>query len=296
MSINAINLAVSQFSTNVELLLQQKGSTLRPRVMVKADCVGKQAVMIDQVGAVEAQTPAGRFAPIGRVDAAVRRPWVFPIDKDLPQLFDSFDKLRLISDPRSVYVENATNAFGRAWDNEIVASAFRTAYIGETGTTTESFDTAYSIAADFDAAGEVGLSVSKLIEAKRLMRTAEVDVDGEPLTLVIGPTQEADLLKQSQVTSSDFNKNGGVLNEGKVVRFMGFDIVVNNRLVLTSSDNRNLIAFAKSGLALGVWQDLQNDVSQRKDLSGLPWQLYSMATFGAVRTQNGKVVRIYADE
>jgi hypothetical protein len=294
-SINAINLAVSQFSTNVEVLLQQKGSTLRPKVTIKGDCRGKQAVMIDQVGPVEAQTPAGRFAPIGRVDAAVRRPWVFPIDKDLPQMFDTFDKLRLISDPQSVYVENAAYAFGRAWDNEIVASAFRTAYIGETGTTTESFDTAYSIAADFDAAGEVGLTVSKLIEAKRLMRVAEVP-DDEQKTLVIGPTQEADLLKQAQVTSSDFNKNGGVLNEGKVVRFMGFDIVVNNRLVLTSSDNRNLIAFAKSGLALGIWQDLMNDVTQRKDLSGLPWQLYSMATFGAVRTQNGKVVRIYADE
>lgn len=295
MSANAINLAVSQFSTNVELLLQEKGSKLRDRVMTGSH-VGKQASPIDQVGAVTVQVPAGRFAPIGRVDATVRRPWVFPIDRDLPQLFDRFDQLRLISDPKSVYVQNAAYAFGRAWDDEIVAAAFRTAYIGETGSSTEVFDTAYSIAAGFDAAGEVGMTVSKLIEAKRLMRTANVDTDEEPLTLVIGPTQEADMLKQAQVTSSDFNKNGGVLNEGKVVRFMGFDIVVSNRLNLESSDNRACIAFAKSGMYLGIWQDLYNDVDQRKDLSGHPWQLYTMATYGSTRTQNGKVVRIYADE
>lgn len=295
MSVNDINLAVSQFSTNVEVLLQQKGSTLRGKVSTGSH-VGKQAVVIDQIGAVEAQTPAGRFAPIGRVDHAVRRPWVFPIDKDLPQLFDTFDKLRLISDPQSPAVGNAANAFGRAWDNEIVAAAFRTAYVGETGGTTDAFNTAYSIAADFDAGAEVGLTVSKLIEAKRLMRSAEVDVDGETITLVIGPTQEADLLKQAQVTSSDFNKNGGVLTDGKVTRFMGFDIVVNNRLNLESTDNRACIAFAKSGLYLGIWQDLYNDVSQRKDLSGHPWQLYSMATFGATRVENGKIIRLYCDE
>ena len=294
MSANAINLAVSQFSTNVELLLQEKGSKIRGRVM-EGTHKGKQASPIDQIGSVEAQTPAGRFAPIGRQDASVRRPWVFPIDKDLPQLFDHFDDLRLISDPKSKYVENAGYAFGRAWDNEIVRAAFATAYIGETGSSTEVFDTAYSIAAGFDAAGEVGLTVSKLIEAKRLFATANVDAD-EQFTCIIGPAQEADLLKQAQVTSSDFNKNGGVLNDGKVARFMGFDLVVSNRLGLTSSDNRDVIAFAKSGMYLGIWQDLYNDVDQRKDLSGHPWQLYTLATFGATRTQNGKVVRIYCDE
>jgi len=33
-------------------------------------------------------------------------------------------------------------------------------------------------------------------------------------------------------------------------------------------------------------------VSQRNDLSGEPWQLYSKHTFGATRTQPGKVVEI----
>jgi hypothetical protein len=32
---------------------------------------------------------------------------------------------------------------------------------------------------------------------------------------------------------------------------------------------------------LGMWQDMQHDVSQRKDLTGLPWQVYSSYALGA---------------
>lgn len=295
MSANAIQLQVSQFSTNVELLLQQVGSKLRGLVSTGTH-TGKQASPVDQVGLVEVQTPAGRFAPLGRVDATVTRRWVFPVDKDLPQLFDNFDKLRLISDPKSVYGTNAANAFGRAWDREIVNQALATAFIGETGTGTEAFDTTnYSIANDFGAAAATGLTVKKLIEVKRMFRTAEVDLDNDPATIIIGPKQEADLLNQAQVTSSDFNKNGGVLTDGVITRFMGFNIVVSNRLNLVSTD-RQLIAFVKSGLYLGMWADLENIVSQRNDLSSHPWQLYSKATFGATRLQQGKIVRVLASE
>lgn len=295
MSANAIQLAVSQFSTNVELLLQQQGSKLRGLVSTGMH-VGKQASPVDQIGAVEVQTPAGRFAPLGRVDAAVTRRWVFPMDKDLPQLFDNFDKLRLISDPRSVYPTNAANAFGRAWDREIVVQALATSFIGETGTGTEAFDTTnFSVAADFGAAAATGLTVKKLIKVQEMFLGAEVDLDMDPATIIIAPQQHSDLLNQAQVTSSDFNKNGGVLTDGKVTRFMGFNIIVSNRLTKVSSD-RYLVAFVKSGLYLGMWADLENIVSQRNDLSSHPWQLYSKATFGATRLQQGKVIRVLATE
>lgn len=296
MSINAIQLAVSQFSTNLDLLLQDKAGKLRGLVSTGTH-VGKQASPVDQIGSVEVQTPAGRFAPIGRVDADVARRWVFPTDKDLPQLFDTFDKLRLIVDPRSKWVLNASYAFARHFDNLIIDAAFATSAIGETGTGTEAFDTAnYSVAADFDSATEVGLTVSKLIEARTKLVAANVDLDSDPASLVIAPKQMGDLLKQAQVTSSDFNRNGGVLNDGKVTRFMGFNIIESNRLDLVNTDDRACIAFVKSGLYLGLWEDVQNDVSQRKDLSGLPWQLYSKATAGATRLEQGKVIRILCDE
>ena len=37
---------------------------------------------------------------------------------------------------------------------------------------------------------------------------------------------------------------------------------------------------------------LTNRISQRNDLSGEPWQLYTQAMYGATRTQLGKVLQI----
>lgn len=298
MSVNAPNLFVSQFSTNLDLLLQQKGSKLRGRVMTGTH-QGKQASPVDQIGAVEAQTPAGRFAPIGRVDALLTRRWVFPQDKEIPQMFDRFDQLRMISDPKSRYAENAAYGIGRAWDDAIITAALATSQIGETGTGTEVFPAGDIIAEDFGSSGtDTGLTAAKIIEAKRIFEDHKVDLDADPMTIIISPTMHANLLNQAVVTSTDFNKPGPrpVLTEGKVTSFLGADIVVSTRLQLTDTDDRQAIAFVKSGMYLGIWEDIFNDVSQRKDLSGLPWQLYTCATFGATRLQAGKVVSILCDE
>jgi hypothetical protein len=39
-----------------------------------------------------------------------------------------------------------------------------------------------------------------------------------------------------------------------------------------------------------------SDVSQRKDLTSMPWQHYVKCTAGATRLEQGKVVRILATE
>lgn len=293
MSENLVNLFTTQFSTNLELKLQQKGSKLRGKVR-EGSHVGKQAAPINQIGAIALRTPPGRFAPMGRVDADFTRRWVFPIDGDLPQLIDSFDKLRTIVDPQSEYLTNATNAVGRAWDDEIILAATRTANLGanESALTSETFDTsAFRIADTFGSTAASGLTVAKLIEARRIFRHYHVDFDEETMTLVIGSKQESDLLKMVEVVSRDYNDRP-VLVDGKVTRILGFDIVVIERLPTYTTNTRGVLAFAKSGLYLGVWKDMTNRASQRNDLSGEPWQLYTQVSFGATRTQPGKVLQI----
>ena len=108
--------------------------------------------------------------------------------------------------------------------------------------------------------------------------------------MVIGSTQDADLLKQVQVVSTEFNDKP-VLVDGRITRFLGFDIVVSERLQV-ASNVRKCIAFAKSGLYLGIWKDMTNIASQRVDLSGHPYQIYTMTSFGSTRTQPGKVVQV----
>ena len=121
MSINIPTWYVQQFATNIQLLLQQKGSKLSGRVD-RGSYVGKQASPVDQVGAIAMQPVVSRYAPMGRVDAPTDRRWVFPSDFDLPQLIDSFDRLRLLTDPNSAYVQNAQMAAGRQMDDLLIAA------------------------------------------------------------------------------------------------------------------------------------------------------------------------------
>lgn len=292
MSENLFKLFTTQFSTALDIKLQQQGSKLRGKVR-EGSHTGKQASPIQYAGAIQAQAPAGRFAPKNRQDADFERRWVFPNPKDVNQLIDEFDQLETINDPQSQLVTDAAYAIGRAWDDAIIAAAFGSASIGvdPTAFTTETFDTTkYRVASTFGASAATGLTVAKLIEAKRIFRHNHVDLEMDPATIVIGSQQESDLLNQAQVVSTDFNDKP-VLVDGRVTRFMGFDIVVMERLTVVSSV-RQCIAFVKSGMYLGMWRDLKNTISYRNDLSSEPVQIYTQTMFGATRLEAGRVVQV----
>lgn len=299
MSENLSKLWTTQFSTNLQLRLQQQGSRLRGKVM-EGFHVGKQASPVQYVGPVQLKTPAGRFAPKSRQDADFMRRWVFPQDGEIDQLIDSFDQLKTIIDPKSQYVTGAANAVGRGWDDSVISAAFGTAQTGQDASalSAETWASVYGtystqISDTFKSSSSSGLTVAKLIEAKRIFRHNHVDLEdqvNEDMTLVIGSQQEADLLNQVQVVSTEFNDKP-VLVDGKVTRFMGFNIVYSERLNY-ASNIRSVIATVKSGLYLGIWKDNTNRVSIRNDLSGEPYDLYTSTSFGATRLEPGRTVEI----
>lgn len=290
MSVNLPNHYVMQFATNIQLLLQQKGSKLRQLVMTGSH-VGKQASPVDQIGAIAMQPVTTRFAPMGRVDAPVDRRWVYPSDFDLPQLIDTFDKLRLLIDPSSSYVQNAVLAAGRQMDDLIIDALFGTAKTGEQGGTSTAFPAAQQVAVNHGAASNTGLTVAKLREAKKILMAAEVDVDMDPLTCIVTAEQHDNLLAEAQVISTDFN-NRPVLVDGKIQQFLGINFVHCERLDVDGSSYRRVPVFAKSGMYLGMWDDVKTDISQRKDLQGLPWQAYVTMSAGATRLEEKKIVEI----
>ena len=295
MSVNLPQHYVVQYANNIQLLLQQKGSKLRNLVMT-GSYVGKQASPVDQIGSISAQKVASRFAPMGRVDAPVDRRWVFPNDYDLPQLIDQFDKLRLLLDPSSSYVQNAMYAMGRAMDDEIIDAFFADAKTGETGATTTAFATATQTVGVSTGGTTSSLNVAKLRAAKRILMANEVDLDSDPITCIITAKEHDALLNEIQITSMDFNSKP-VLVDGKVQQFLGINFVHCERLKTGTDDasgTSNMIPlFAKSGMHLGMWNDVTTDISQRKDLQGLPWQAYAYGTFGATRVEEKKIVRVW---
>lgn len=294
MSVNLPSLYAQQYATNIELLLQQKDSRLKNLVM-NGSHIGEQASPVDQVEKIEMQAPAGRFADIGRVDAAVSRRWVLPNDYDLPQLLHSFDEARLLIDPKSSYVANAVAASNRQFDRELINAFFDDAKTGKTGSGTTSFLSANQIAATMGAASATGLNVKKLREAKKILMAYDIDVNAEQIYCAITAKQHDDLLAEAQVVSTDFNEKP-VLVEGKVMRFLGINFVHTELLETDGSSYRRLPVWVKSGMHLGQWGSIYTDVDQRKDLSGHPWQAYMKMTIGATRLDEKKVVEIKCAE
>lgn len=65
---------------------------------------------------------------------------------------------------------------------------------------------------------------------------------------------------------------------------------------MNGSSQRRCPLYVPSGMHLGIWNDMLSRVSQREDLSSLPWQIYLMETIGATRTNESKVVEIECAE
>jgi hypothetical protein len=231
---------------------------------------------------------------MGRVDAALDRRWVTPSDFDLPQLIDTFDKLRLLTDPESSYTQNAVFAAGRKIDRLIIAAFTGTAKTGEQGATST------SVVAGNETDVAVGgsnsrLNVAKLLTTKETMRINHIDFDMEEVYCGLTAKDESALLNEIQIISSDFN--GGdrpVLKDGKVQRFLGINFVYCELIetYATGTNEVNVPVWAKSGMHLGIWNDIQTSISKRNDLRGEPWQSYVTATFGATRLEENKVYNI----
>ncbi len=287
-----------QFASTLQLLLQQEGSVLQRGVTMGGGHVGEQASPVDQYGPIVANLVSGRYNPMPNTEAPAFRRWVLPVDYDVNQILDSFDKLRLLMDPMSSYVQNAKNAIGRAIDEHILLQIFGNNQTGKSGSTATAFGSTQVVNVAQGAASATNLSVAKLREAKRLLRSKNVDFSKEEVYCAINAANHDALLAEVQVISKDFNGGESVLKDDHIEKFLGINFI-HTELLATGTDDAAGVSTAvpvwvKSGMYLGTWAEMKTDVSERKDLQGLPFQAYACATFGATRLQEEKCVKIWA--
>jgi hypothetical protein len=287
MSNEILDWSVIDYKSTVGHLLQQKGSKFRASVTEEA-FKGKSGVPLNQVGSVTAQKKTTRHADTPLIETPQDRRWVYPVDYEWADLIDDQDKLRIIADPTSPYAINGAYSLGRAMDDEIIAAMTGTSKTGEDGGTSTTFPSGQTAAT---TAG--GMTIVKLREAMQLLIAAEVDVDNEMLFCAIGAQQHDDLLGQTQAISLDFT-NKPVLVDGRIRSFMGFNFIDSQRLALAGTD-RTAVCWAKSGVALGVWNDIEAKITERGDKS-YATQVYVKGTFGATRLEEKKVVAITCSE
>jgi len=133
------------------------------------------------------------------------------------------------------------------------------------------------------------MTVAKLRSARRLFMQNEVDTDNDQLFIALTSQQIENLLATTEVTSSDYNTVKALV-AGDIDTFMGFKFVQIERLPKVST-TRTCFAWAKSGMHLGMWNDITTRIGERADKS-YATQVYVKGTFGATRVEEGKVVSI----
>lgn len=284
---------VQQYTTNVQLLSQQRGSRFRQAVTV-GQYTGKQGVPVNQFAATVAQKRTTRYPSLTPADTQADRRWVFPSDYDWNDLIDNIDKLRLLIDPQSSYVTNGTAAMNRAMDDEIIASFFAVAKTGSDGSTSTSFPSGQQVSASEGASAATGMNVEKLKAAIQLILAAEAwdPSSGDPLYCSINAKQNRNLMDEIQVINADYNGEKPVINDGFIQSWGRVQFIHSERLPVNGSSQTRCPFWVKEGMHLGMWQDISADVSQRKDLAGLPYQVYLFGTFGGTRIEEKKVVEI----
>lgn len=292
----------TEYARNIDLLLQQKNSRLSGFVNTGTHS-GEKASPVDQVGKGEMQDVVTRFAPIQRQDLPLQRRWVFPVASDWSTMLDTFDALKLLTDPKSKYVEAGVAAANRRKDKHIIDAFFADAKTGVNAGSTETFGSTLTTSAGQNVSVNTGgaasgLNVAKLREAKRRLMEADVDLDMEPIYCAITSKEHDALLGEIQIVSTDFNDKP-VMTEGKVTRFLGINFVHTELVGVTtatddaSGTSRQIPVWTPNGMHYGMWQTMVTDISQRKDLQGLPWQAYLMMTGGATRLEKERVIRIW---
>lgn len=315
MSFQVSTAFVQQYATNVQMLLQQQGSRLRDAVQSMM-FQGKAASMAEQFGSVSPVRNQSRHSDTPLISTPQDKRWIYPNDYDWADLIDNQDKLRMLIDPTSSYAMAGAWAMGRAMDDEIIAGFFGSNNTGENGTSATGTLYAYnsnsqSVAATVGASAATGLNIAKLRAAKRILMAAEVDVDNDPLYCVISSRQHDDLLNEAQAINLDYNTKP-VLVDGRITSFMGFNFInseripggsgfntaINTGIATGSSDgtyttgSRFMVpVFAKSGMALGVWNDITTSIDRRADKRN-SYQVYVTGTFGGARMEEKKCVLI----
>lgn len=300
---------VKQFGANIMHLSQQKGSRLKPAV--RTETVNGDARFFERLGSTTAQLRVSRHGDTPQVDSQHSRRMVTLKSYEWGDLIDKADKVRLLIDPTNEYSMAAQWAMGRAMDTEIITAASGNAYGGVAGATPVALPSTQKVAASTGAAG-TSLNVFALRKATYILDRNEVD-QMEARFMAFNAYQKNALLGETQVTSADY-ASVKALVQGQIDSFMGFKFLHTELLVeqvgtlqfsavtgevdgagFSSDGYDKLVAWAKSGLLLGIGADITAKIAERADKS-FSTQVYASMDIGATRMEEEKVVEVHCKD
>lgn len=297
---------VEQYSSTVQHLCQQRDSRFETRV--RRETQQGKSEFFEQLGATAAVKRTSRHGDTPRVDSNHQRRACYLNDYEWADLIDQQDKIKLLIDPTSNYLQSAKMAFNRSKDDEILTAAFASSYADQgtgngavsavtfpTSTATNVIPVNYIATAPAGSGANTGMTLAKWIRAKSLLTTAEPP-EGSRMFIAISQQQVDDMLNNvAQVSSRDYT-DAQAMATGKIDRFLGLEVIRHERTINrnTSTDIDTCLAYVEEGLLLSTGEDMVTRVSERSDKS-YAIQPYARMSIGATRMQEAEVVSIACD-
>ena len=295
---------VDQVKGAILSLSQQKVALLRGCCRPE-DVVG-DTMYVERIGPKDAQLRGARHGatPISDADHSRRKltmaDYVVPAD-----LIDKPDRLKMLIDPQSVYIQNQVASLNRAIDDVIITALGGPVYGGHEGGTTilvgavgecrliDSDGTIVAAGGVHAGATETALTIAKLLTCKELLDDAEIDESRQRYFLT-NPHNINQLLNTTEVKSSDYN-TVKALAQGFIDTYMGFKFIKSTRLE-TGTDTAAIrsYAFAQDAIVLAVAEEPSVNVDVLPTFLHST-QVYSTLSIGATRVEGPAVVSIELD-
>ncbi len=273
---------VQQFESNVLYLAKQMEGRLRNTV--RNVSVTGEKHNFERLGHVEAVEKTTRHTNTPILEVPHSRRVVTMRDWQWGDLIDDEDTLRMLVDPKSSYVQIGAGAMNRKWDSLIIDAALGTSTDGDAASVT--FPAGNTI-----AHGSAGLTIAKLLEAKKMLDSKEVPDNDR--YIVVTAKQMEDLLGTTQVTSSDFNTVKALVS-GSFNSFMGFSFIRSEQLAVDTGV-RSVIAYQKDAIGLAIGRDVETKIAERADKS-FAHHVYLRFSAACTRIDEDRVVEIECSE
>ena len=288
------NVHIKAFTDIVLMKAQQMMTKAKPWVEVKN--VTGESASFQTIGSIEMVAKPSRHAPTPSNDPNHQSRWCTLAAYHAAIQLDDTDVAAILMDPMSKYGTLMAAAIARKWDTMILSAAVANAAYGVSGASTETWSSYTDRNSNSHVIGVGGgpLSVSKVLQAGRLLDECEVDEGPENRVLFVSPQAVEDMLATVETTSRDYGPVYNLYNKS-VQQGFGFTWVMSNRLP-KSSTTRKCIAMQKGavGLAYGI---LGNELKHgiRTDLS-YAREVYGEMMGGSVRLDGERVVEIDVTE
>tara|TARA_R100000005_G_C4992775_1_gene199939 strand:+ start:475 stop:1497 length:1023 start_codon:yes stop_codon:yes gene_type:complete len=275
MAANVINTAfVKQFGNTLELLTQTKGGKFTGKCL--EETIEGEEKYYDQLDSVIA-SEAGRSSydsvtgnnsfpdsPDNFIEHKRRQVTATPYDIGL--MLDRFDKVEMLVNPESQYVQQMVHALNRKKDIEFLKGVYGAAKTGKAGGGTAAELTSGDAVAK-EIGTNSGMNIDKLIEARKILESNGVDLD-DPLNkayIAMHPKQLHQLLTDTKVTSSDFASVKALVS-GDINSFYGFEFVTSNLIPFTNTAGTN--AYDNGGSTRDFSSTWSDDVPSNGDSTG----------------------------